>query len=222
MKTIIAFIIAVVAVIVYINNKQKNMPNLTFKQKLLKSLYPYIMKKEKSKKNEFSNSDRMSPSVSFYSLSILLNNDSLFNFSSAEGKKVVIVNTASDCGFTAQYEQLEQLHQAYGDRIVMIGIPSNEFGNQERKSDQSIAEFCKVNFGVSFLLAKKSTVLKKSGQIDLYKWLSNSDLNGWNNNAPTWNFCKYIVNEKGVLTHFFKSAVDPMGLEFKEALRSDE
>ena len=133
-------------------------------------------------------------------------------------KKLLLVNTASDCGFTGQYEQLQELHQQFGDKVQLIGFPSNDFGEQEKGDDAEIAQFCQVNFGVTFPLAKKSTVKKSNDQNALYKWLSDASLNGWNDEAPSWNFCKYIIDEEGKLTHVFGPSFSPTSEEVLVAL----
>ena len=140
--------------------------------------------------------------------------------SELKGKKILLVNTASDCGYTAQYAGLQALHEKHFDKLVIVGFPANDFGAQEKGPDDGILEFCKVNFGVSFPLAKKSTVIKSLEQNEVYRWLTNEENNGWNNVAPTWNFCKYLVDEEGNLVNFFESGVDPMGTEINQAIDS--
>jgi glutathione peroxidase len=103
--------------------------------------------------------------------------------------------------------------------LVIIGIPANDFANQEKYSNEKIAGFCKINYGVTFPLAEKAIVIKNSNQLSLYKWLSEKSQNGWNDQAPTWNFCKYIIDENGTLTYFLNSSVSPLGKECKQALR---
>ncbi len=192
---------------------------MTIKQKIIKLIYPLITKAGAlaGKGTKILKSTTMAAS-SFYELKVTLNNGQLLDISTLKGKKVLIVNTASECGYTPQYEALQRLHETYADEVQIIGVPSNEFGQQEKGSDEAIAEFCKVNFGVTFPLAKKSNVLKTEGQHELYRWLTEDTKNGWNNAAPTWNFCKYLVDETGNLTHFFEAGIDPMGTELKEAL----
>ncbi len=122
------------------------------------------------------------------------------------GHKVVIINVASKCGNTPQYEAIQKFHEAHGKDIIVLGFPANDFGAQEPGSNGEIAEFCKKNYGVTFQMFDKITV-KGENKHPLYKWLSTKELNGWNDKEPTWNFCKYVVNEKGELTNFFGGKV---------------
>ena len=194
---------------------------MTFKQKALNFLYPVInaIAKSAGKNNKVLQSDIMSQQ-SFFELRTLLNNGSKLEFKELQHKKILIVNTASDCGYTKQYEGLQALSEMYKDKLLIIGFPSNDFGEQEKGSDETIAAFCKVNFGVSFPLAKKAVVRKKDGQHEVYQWLTDESKNGWNYVAPSWNFCKYLIDEEGNLTHFFEAGIDPMGAEIKDALES--
>ena len=190
--------------------KQKNM---TWKQSILKAIYPLIMLKGKMAGNDKAiklNSESILPITSFYDLSAIKNNGDTLHFETLKGKKVLIVNTASDCGYTGQYEQLEQLHKKHGNQLVVLGFPANDFKEQEKKSDTDIATFCKVNYGVSFQLMKKSSVIKSPNQNKIFQWLSDPAENGWSKYQPTWNFSKYIIDEKGVLQGFFTQDVSPL------------
>lgn len=138
--------------------------------------------------------------------------------SSYKGKKVVILNTASKCGFTPQYADWEKFYENHKDKIVVLGFPSGNFAGQELGTNEEIASFCQKNYGVSFPMFEKVDVVKNEGQAPLYKWLTTKEMNGWNDKVPTWNFCKYVVNEKGELTHFFASKVKPEDDEFKKAV----
>lgn len=194
---------------------------MTIKQKLLKAVYPafmWVSSKVSKGKRVLSNDNAIAP-VSFYSLKGTLNNGNSFNFEILKGKKVLLVNTASDCGYTAQYESLEKLHKQYKDQLVVIGFPSNDFKEQETGDDSAIAQFCKINYGVSFQLMTKTVVTKSANQNSIYKWLTDEKQNGWNSKAPSWNFCKYLVNEQGHLTHFFEASVEPLGNEIRDALQ---
>ena len=121
-----------------------------------------------------------------------------------KGKKFLIVNTASACGYTPQYAALQKVHEK-GDMVV-LGFPCNDFGAQEQGSESEIASFCEVNFGVTFPLFSKLHV-KGDDQHPLYKWLSDPSRNGWNSQLPDWNFCKYLIDENGMLMKFYSSAV---------------
>ncbi|MBK8611333.1 MAG: glutathione peroxidase [Chitinophagaceae bacterium] len=193
---------------------------MTTRQKVLKAVYPmwiwFAGKKGLNTKN-LSNEKAM-PSVSFYSLSDTLNDGTAFDFEQLRGKKVMLVNTASDCGYTGQYDDLQKLSEQYKDKFVVIGFPANDFKEQEKGTDEEIASFCKINFGVSFPLMKKSSVKKGGSQNRVFDWLTDATKNGWNDQPPSWNFCKYMVDEEGRLTHFFGSTIEPLGKEITEAV----
>ena len=131
----------------------------------------------------------------------------------------MLVNTASNCGYTDQYEALQKLYEEHKGNLVIIGFPANDFKEQEKGSDEEIAQFCRMNFGVSFPLMKKSVVIKKTEQNEIFKWLSDSVMNGWNNKPPSWNFCKYIVNEEGVLTNYFGASISPLSKDVLSAIK---
>jgi glutathione peroxidase len=195
---------------------------MSYRQSVLKTLYPAIMWTSKSsgKKQIQINKNNAAPTVSFYTLTAkdIAGND--FNFSTLKGKKVLIVNTASDCGFTAQYEALEKLSHQFADKLVIIGFPSNDFKEQESKNNEDIVNFCKKNYGVNFPLMEKSIVIKKNHQNEVHKWLSDMTVNGWCHQEPAWNFCKYLVNEQGVLTHYFPMTVDPLSSDIISAIEA--
>jgi len=154
---------------------------------------------------------------SFYDFKMPANNGKEIDFSTYKGKKVLVVNVASQCGYTPQYKELEQLHQLYKNKLEIIGFPADNFGHQEPGDDKEIAQFCEVNFGVTFQLFHKSSVVGED-QNALYHWLSHKEENGWNDTAPKWNFCKYLINEKGELINFFSSSVSPMSDEIIKQL----
>ena len=116
------------------------------------------------------------------------------NFSDYKGKKVLIVNVASKCGYTSQYKDLQELYNKYNDKITILAFPSNNFGFQEPGSNNQIEEFCETNFGIKFQLFEKSDVRGKNSN-QVYKWLSSIEDNGWNDKSPRWNFFKYLVDE---------------------------
>ncbi len=130
------------------------------------------------------------------------------NFAEFKGKKILIVNTASECGFTPQYAQLQELWEAYGEKLVVIGFPANNFGSQEPGSNAEIKTFCQKNYGVSFPMAAKVSV-KGKDQDALFTWLNaqeNPDFTG----DIRWNFEKYLLDENGKLIHRFRSSVSPI------------
>lgn len=194
---------------------------MTLKQTFLKSVYPVWMSLNKlfKKRMTFLKNERnIQPAESFYGLSTQLNNGKELKFDTLKDKKVLIVNTASDCGYTNQYDDLQKLFETHKDTLMIIGFPANDFREQEKGNDEEIAQFCKINFGVTFPLAKKDTVIKGTHQQRVFQWLTDKTKNGWNNKQPSWNFSKYLVNERGVLTHYFDSAVSPLGEEISKAI----
>jgi len=158
------------------------------------------------------NKKNVLPQESFYSLKAILGNEEEIDFGKFRHKNVLVVNLASKCGFTPQYEELEKLNQS-NKNLVILGFPSNNFGNQEPGSDSEISEFCKIKFDVTFFLFKKGEV-KGDLKQPVYQWLSDKNKNGWNDKEPQWNFYKYLVNEKGNLAKVFSSSVSPLDIEF--------
>lgn len=209
-KIIIA--LATIGLIALLIKKQ----NMSFRQSLLKAFYPVIMLKGKlfgNKNDTQFNTSNTLPKSSFYDLIATKNNGDSLHFSELKGKKVLIVNTASDCGFTAQYEELEKMHQLYGNQLVILGFPSNDFKEQEKKSDTEIAEFCKINYGVHFQLMQKTSVKESTAQHNVFKWLSHANQNGWCNQPPVWNFCKYLIDENGILRAYYSMMISPMDIK---------
>jgi len=157
------------------------------------------------------------PARSIYNFKAKALDGSLISLSQFKGKKILIVNTASKCGFTPQYAKLQALHQKMGDKLVIIGFPANNFGAQEPGSNSEISTFCTKNYGVTFQMMEKVSVLPPD-QCAIYSWLTHKSDNGWCDKFPTWNFCKYLIDEDGKLTNFWESKVDPLGPEIAEAL----
>jgi len=157
-----------------------------------------------------------SAAPSIYTFKLPAIDGKMIDLSKFRGKKILIVNTASKCGFTPQYAKLQALHQKMGDKLVILGFPANNFA-QETGDNKEISEFCTKNYGVTFQMFEKLSVLGPD-QSPLYKWLTTKSENGWNDKVPTWNFCKYLVNEKGELTNFWESKIDPNGPEIAAAL----
>ena len=218
-KTIMIKIAIALGVVVAASVLMKKQ-GMSYRQSILKTIYPAIMWSSKAagKKQIQWNQENKIPLVPIYSLTTKDINGKDFDFSTVKGKKILLVNTASDCGFTGQYEALEKLQEKYSSNLVVIGFPANDFKEQESKDNESIATFCKKNYGVSFPLMSKSVVVKKQNQNEVFRWLSEASMNGWNQQAPVWNFCKYLVNEQGVLTHYFPMTVDPLDASVVEAI----
>ncbi|MGH2554041.1 MAG: glutathione peroxidase [Chitinophagaceae bacterium] len=193
---------------------------MTLRQKVLKAIYPAFMwyTKMRGKNVTELKNEQKQPPVSFYSLKGILNNGSKLEFIDLKGKKVMLVNTASDCGYTDQYDALQKLYDQNKDHLVVIAFPSNDFKQEEKGTDEEIAQFCKINYGVTFPLVKKSVVKKTPGQNEVFRWLTDAALNGWNNKAPSWNFAKYLVNEEGVLTNYFGSSISPLSKDVSDAI----
>ena len=161
--------------------------------------------------NESDSTDNLSSSIYDYSAHLI--DGSKIDFIDFKGKKIMIVNVASKCGYTSQYNGLQEIHEKYKDKIEIIGFPSNDFLWQEPGKNIDIKNFCTTNYGVSFNLSEKSIVKKKKNQNPIYSWLSNKTLNGWNDKAPSWNFCKYLIDEEGNLVHFYPSSTEPLSKE---------
>lgn len=159
------------------------------------------------------------PPVSFYTLEAKSIDGKLVSLSAYKGKYILVVNTASNCGYTGQYASLEKLYEQYGNKIVVLGFPANDFMEQEKGSNEQIAAFCKKNYGVSFPLFEKGVVVKTDAQQPMYKWLTNPAKNGWNKQEPTWNFSKYLISPSGELLGFFPPSIDPLSKEITALLK---
>jgi len=168
-------------------------------------------------KNIILNTKNIAPKKSFYELEAISIDGEKINFDQYKNKKILIVNVASECGYTYQYEGLQKLQDIYQDKVVVLGFPANDFFNQESGSNEEIEKFCETNYGITFPMFKKTTTKGKK-QSSVYQWLTNKDFNGWNAQRPTWNFCKYLVNEKGELVGFFNSKIKPLSEEITSLL----
>ena len=149
----------------------------------------------------------MSKTAYDYPLKDIKGND--FSLSKFKGKKILLVNTASACGFTPQYAQLEELHKNFKDKLEVIGLPCNDFGEQEPGTEKEIEHFCELNFKVSFPLTSKVNIFG-SNPHPLYEFLMKKELNGYRDSEVKWNFQKYLIDENGNLIKIFSSAVDPL------------
>ena len=148
---------------------------------------------------------------SLYDFKIKSLDGKMVDFSSFKGKTLLIVNTASECGYTPQYADLQKLHEQFGSKITILGFPANNFGGQEPGSNAEIKTFCSKNYGVTFQMFEKVSV-KGPDQHPVYTWLK--DKTG---SEPTWNFCKYLVKPDGSVT-FLPSKVKPLDDQIIKAL----
>lgn len=194
---------------------------MTGRQKILKAVYPWFVALTRlfGKNTKIvANAKNVKPVQSIYDLNVPLNNGNSLPLQTYKGKKLLLVNTASDCGYTNQYEDLQKLYQQFNNQLEIIAFPANDFKEQEKGNDSDIAQFCKVNFGVTFPLARKSIVVKSGDQNNIFRWLTDKAKNGWNEQPPSWNFSKYLINEQGTLTHYFDPSVSPLSEEVVKAV----
>lgn len=140
------------------------------------------------------------------------------DFARFKGKKILVVNTASKCGYTPQYEALEKVYEQYKDKLVIVGFPANNFGGQEPGSDGEIQEFCKARFGVTFPLASKVSV-KGDDTAPIYQWLTHKNQNGVLDAEIKWNFNKFLLDENGKMIAYFESKVKPDSEEIMKYLK---
>ena len=155
-------------------------------------------------------------SIHSYSTPALLGGQ--INFAQYKGKKILIVNTASNCGFTSQYRDLQDLYEQYKDQLVIVGFPANDFGAQEPGSNGQIKEFCQVNYGVSFPMAAKSSVIGSAAN-PVFQFLTQKKINGQSNHLVAWNFTKFLLDEKGFLIDSFVSSTKPNSPKITAYLR---
>ncbi len=158
------------------------------------------------------------PKTSIYDIEINSLSGEPIDLSEFKGKKILFVNTASKCGFTGQYEGLQKLHEAHGDKLVVIGLPCNQFGSQEPGNADQIQSFCQVNYGVEFLMTEKIDV-KGNNQHPLYAWLTKKEINGNKDSSVKWNFQKYLVDEQGRLIDYYLSVTNPMSSKITNYLK---
>ncbi len=170
--------------------------------------------KETAMEKETTANTNTAAASDFYSFKMQSLDGKEIDFAKYKGKKVLLVNTASECGYTPQYADLQKLHETHGNDVVILGFPANNFGGQEPGSNEEIAAFCQKNYGVSFQMFDKISV-KGEDQHPLYQWLAKNSPNG---EEPTWNFCKYLVDENGKVVAFYPSKVKPMGEEILAAI----
>jgi glutathione peroxidase len=139
------------------------------------------------------------------------------DFAQFKGKKILVVNTASECGNTPQYAELEAVYEKYKDKLVIVGFPANDFGAQEPGTDKEIARFCKEKYSVKFPMASKITV-KGDAKAPIYVWLTDKKYNGLKDSEVKWNFQKYLLNEQGQLVAVFAPGMKPTNPEIISAI----
>jgi glutathione peroxidase len=176
-------------------------------------------KKNKSTEEIVSATSEVSKTMpqSVYDFPLVSIDGKKFSLKDYKGKKILLVNTASKCGYTPQYEALEALSKKYNDKLVVVGVPANNFMGQEPGTNEDIASFCKKNYGVTFPLTEKMSVVGDNAA-PLFKFLLNKELNGGLETAIKWNFTKFLVDENGKLIANFPSKVKPMDAEIIDKL----
>lgn len=167
--------------------------------------------------NEVSATTEAVANKSIYDFKVTALDGGTIDFASFKGKKILIVNTASECGYTPQYEGLEKLYEKYKDKLVIVGFPANNFGSQEPGTNDEIGAFCKKNYGVTFPMAAKISV-KGDDTAPIYKWLCHKSENGVLDAEVGWNFNKFLLDENGKLLAHFESKVEPMSEEITAKL----
>ncbi len=156
--------------------------------------------------------------VSIYDFKVSSLEGEEINFSDFRGKKILIVNTASECGYTPQYEELQELYNKYKGKLVIVGFPANNFGGQEPGSNAEIKDFCKRNYGVTFPMAEKVSV-KGEDIHPLFKYLTEEAARKGIKDPIAWNFTKFLLDEKGKLINVYPSKVKPMSDEIVGQLK---
>ena len=192
------------------------------KNTLLIALVIWASSCTSTKKNNTNNQTSMSTqnttSKSFYDFSIAtLDENGAINMADYKGKKILIVNVASKCGYTPQYEGLQKLYTEHGDKVQIIGFPCNQFMGQEPGGKEDIASFCQKNYGVTFPLTTKIDV-KGKDQHAIYEWLTSKVYNGIDDYKVGWNFNKFLLDENGKLIAHYDSGVTPMSEELVNAI----
>ncbi len=166
-------------------------------------------------------SDQNPVPKSFYELSAKgIDGKSTINFNDFKGKKVLVVNTASMCGYTGQYKGLEDLYKKYAGKLVVIAFPCNQFANQEPWENEKIATFCKGRFNVTFPMGDKLDV-KGENQHVIYQWLTQKKYNGKEDITVRWNFGKFLINEKGKFVKYFPSQVEPLDAQITSLIEAN-
>lgn len=155
--------------------------------------------------------------VSIHNFSLKAIDGGKFNFADYKDKKILLVNVASFCGLTPQYTQLQEIYAQWGDKVAVIGVPANNFANQEPNSESEIQQFCSLKYDVTFPLTQKISV-KGDDQHELYQFVTQKSQNGVLDSEVSWNFQKYVFDENGFLTHTFSPRTEPADEEILKAL----
>lgn len=220
-KALLLLFFLLAAYVLYAN---RNSTDMTTRQQITKAFYPALMwvTKLAGINTSSSKNESVAPLTQLYMLQPAAIDGSVFNFETLKGSAVMIVNTASDCGYTDQYAELEKLYQHFRGKLVIIAFPANDFKEQEKGTDHDIAAFCQKNYGVTFPIMSKSVVIKTAEQNPVFNWLTDPAQNGWNRKAPSWNFSKYLINSKGQLTHYFDPGISPLSKEVMLAIEESK
>lgn len=166
----------------------------------------------------FSNAQTVEPNVPVYDINLTSIKGDQISLSDYKGKYILFVNVASKCGFTGQYDGLQNLYDTYKDNLVVIGLPCNQFGEQEPGNAEEIQSFCRVNYGVEFPISEKLDV-KGENQHALYTWLTQKSENGKMDTKVKWNFQKYLIDPEGRLVDVFYSMTKPMSDKITKHLK---
>ena len=223
MKTAVKIGIAVLVVTVtaWACSSSKIQGNMSTRQNILKSVYPALTSITRFfgvNSRVVMTEEKKAPIVSLYDIPFETISGEPSSFAAYKGKKIVIVNTASDCGYTGQYEELQSLYAQAKGEIIIVGFPANDFKEQEKGSNEQIASFCKKNYGVTFVLTEKIDV-KGSKQHPIYKWLCNKSENDKSDASVKWNFNKFLIDENGTWLAYFPSSVKPLSEEITSKLK---
>jgi glutathione peroxidase len=165
------------------------------------------------------NINNKKPLVSFYGLEATSIDGDIIKMSDFKNKNILVVNVASKCGYTPQYKGLQELYDTYKEELYILAFPSNDFLRQEPGTNDQIKNFCEVNFGIKFDIFEKISVKGKNVH-PIYQWLSDAELNGWNNQEPTWNFSKYLIDKDGNLLGLWGPSIDPQSKEIVNFLKN--
>ena len=176
---------------------------------------PDIVNEQQAQSVSLKTNDKMTSSIFDFKMRSI--DGAEVSLSEFKGKKIVILNVASECGYTPQYADWEKFYKEHKDKVVVLGFPCNQFMGQEPGDNAAIKSFCEKNYGVTFPIFEKVDV-KGDTKSPLYAWLTDKAQNGWCDQEPSWNFCKYLINEKGELVEFFASKIKPDNAEFQAAL----